>query len=179
MRVLGADIDVAFGRAYRDACDGHAFDQEEGIAFHQHPVGERAAVAFVGVADDVLLIGLDAGGRAPFDPGGKACPSAPTQARGEHFLNRRLRAQRQRALQASKAAMVAIFVERQRVRQSASSEYEPLLFCEVRDVVNAPQRLGVRPTTQEGRLEQLSRLACRDRPVADAPRSGLDLNERL
>ena len=75
--------------------------------------------------------------------------------------------------------MVAIIVERQWVRQSASSEYEPLLFREVRDVVNASQRLGVRSTTQEARLEQLSRLACSDRPVADAPRSGLDLNERL
>ena len=93
MRILGADIDVAFGRADRDACDGHAFDQEEGIALHQHPVGERAAVAFVSVADNVLLVGFDPGARAPFDASRKARPTAPAQARGENLLDRRLRTQ--------------------------------------------------------------------------------------
>jgi hypothetical protein len=38
-----------------EAGDGHALDQQERIAFHQHAVGEGAAVALVGVADDVLL----------------------------------------------------------------------------------------------------------------------------
>ena len=40
--IFGADIDVAVGRAHRDAGDGHAFDQHEGIAFHDHAVGEGA-----------------------------------------------------------------------------------------------------------------------------------------
>ena len=55
VRIFRADIDVALGGADRDAGDGHAFDQHEGIAFHDHAVGEGAAVAFVGVADDVFL----------------------------------------------------------------------------------------------------------------------------
>ena len=93
VRIFGADIDVASRRADRDAGDRHALDQEEGIAFHQHAVGERAAVALVGVADDVLLIGLDAGGRAPFDAGRKARPAPPAQAGGQNLLDRRLRTQ--------------------------------------------------------------------------------------
>ena len=55
MRVFGAQVDVALRGADREAGDGHAFDEHEGIAFHQHAVGEGAGVAFVGVADDVFL----------------------------------------------------------------------------------------------------------------------------
>src|SRR5256886_11800088 len=33
MRVLGPQIDVALGRAHRDAGDGHALDQRQRIAF--------------------------------------------------------------------------------------------------------------------------------------------------
>ena len=55
MRIFGADVDVALGRADRDAGDRHALDQHERIALHDHAVGEGAAVALVGVADDVLL----------------------------------------------------------------------------------------------------------------------------
>ena len=58
VRIFGADIDVAFGRADGDAGDRHALDQHEGVAFHDHAVGEGAAVAFVGVADDVFLSAL-------------------------------------------------------------------------------------------------------------------------
>ena len=56
MRIFGADIDVALGGADRDAGNRHAFDQHEGIAFHDHAVGEGAAVALVGIADDVFLL---------------------------------------------------------------------------------------------------------------------------
>ena len=55
MRIFGADVDEALGRADGEAGDGHAFDQDEGIAFHDHAVGEGAAVALVGIADDVFL----------------------------------------------------------------------------------------------------------------------------
>jgi len=70
----------------------------EGIALHQHAVGERAAVAFVGVADDIFLIGVDASSRAPFDAGRKPGAAPPTQARRQNLLDRRLGAKRQRAL---------------------------------------------------------------------------------
>ena len=179
MRIFGANIDIAFGRADRDARDRHALDEEEGIALHQHAVGERAAVALVGVADDVLLISVDAGGRAPFDAGRKACPAAPAQARGQNLLDRRLRAQRQRALQAPKPAMAAIIVERQRVRQAAAGEDEPLLPREIGDVVDAAQRLGMRAAVSGSPPRTVGRLTRRDRTVTDAAGSRLHLDERL
>ncbi len=45
MRIFRADVDVALGGADGDACDRHAFDHDEGIAFHDHAVGKGAAVA--------------------------------------------------------------------------------------------------------------------------------------
>ena len=51
--------------------------KEERIALHQHAVGEGAAVALVGVADDIFLVGLDAGDRAPFDAGRETRAAAP------------------------------------------------------------------------------------------------------
>ena len=54
VRIFRADVDVALGRADREAGDRHALDQHERIAFHQHAVGEGAGIALVGVADDVF-----------------------------------------------------------------------------------------------------------------------------
>src|SRR5690606_16842211 len=45
VRIFRADVDVALGRADGDAGDGHALDEHEGIALHDHAVGEGAAVA--------------------------------------------------------------------------------------------------------------------------------------
>ena len=54
-RVLGAHVDDAFGGAHHVAADDHAFEQRVRIAFDLVAVHVRAGVAFVGVADDVLL----------------------------------------------------------------------------------------------------------------------------
>src|SRR5262249_27024122 len=48
MGIFRPAIDIALGRADADAANRHAFDQRERIALHDHAVGERAAVAFVG-----------------------------------------------------------------------------------------------------------------------------------
>ena len=63
MRILAAQIDVAARRADRETGNRHALDQAERIAFHQHAIGKCAGVAFIGIADDVLLRTL--GARAP------------------------------------------------------------------------------------------------------------------
>ena len=60
MRIFGAEIDKALGRANGHARNRHTFDEGVGVAFHQHPVGEGAAIAFVRVADNVFLIGFGA-----------------------------------------------------------------------------------------------------------------------
>ena len=83
VRIFAADIDVALLRADRMGGDRHALDQLEGIAFHQHAVGEGAAVALVGVADDVFARARRLGDGAPLDPGRKPRPAAPAQARCE------------------------------------------------------------------------------------------------
>ena len=52
--VLGADIDVALGRARGNARDDHALDDLVRVALHAGAVHEGAGVALVAVADDVL-----------------------------------------------------------------------------------------------------------------------------
>src|SRR5262245_14609039 len=71
VRRVRAVVDVALGGADRDAGDRHALDHNEGVAFHDHAIGEGAAIAFVGVADDVFAIGTGLRHRLPLDPGWK------------------------------------------------------------------------------------------------------------
>ena len=80
--ILGADVDVALGGADGDAGDGHAFDEAVRVAFHQHAVGEGAAVALVGVAADVFLVGLGVVHGLPLDAGREAGAAAAAQAGG-------------------------------------------------------------------------------------------------
>src|SRR5262249_27184391 len=105
MRIFGADVDVALSSANGDACDGHAFDHHEGIAFHYHAIGEGAAVALVGVADDELAVGARLRHRLPLDTSWKAGAAAPTQSGCRDVSKDLVRRQHQRALQALVAAM--------------------------------------------------------------------------
>ena len=85
-RVLRAQVDVTLVRAHRETGNRHGLDQAERIAFHEHAVGERAAVAFIGVARDVLLLTLGIGDRAPLDAGREARAAAAAQPRfGDEF----------------------------------------------------------------------------------------------
>ena len=113
MRIFRADVDVALGRARRDAGDGHAFDQHEGVAFHDHPVGEGAAVAFIRIADDVFAVGDRIHHRLPLDAGRKASAATAAQAAVGHFLNHVGRRHGHGALQALQAAMRLVVFERQ------------------------------------------------------------------
>ena len=100
VRIFGADVDVAIGGAHRDAGNGHAFDQHEGVAFHDHAVGEGARIAFVGITDDVFLLRPGVGHRAPFDAGGEASAAAAAQAGGDDLLDDRFRPGGERLRQA-------------------------------------------------------------------------------
>ena len=151
VRIFRADVDIALRRADRERRDRHALDQQERIALHQHPVGEGAAVAFVGVADDVFLVGCGAGDRAPFDPGGETRAAAPAQARGENLLDRLRRPHRQRPFEPGEAAMPAIVVERQRIDDAARAKRSTLLAFEKSDVLDEPERLRVRAAGEKAR----------------------------
>ena len=75
--------------------------------------------------------------------------------------------------------MTAIVVKREGVRQTAAREHEALLAGEVGDVFDPAKRLGMRAAGKKVRREQLSRLARRDRTIADPASGSLDLDERL
>ena len=72
---------IAAGGPDGEGGDGHALDEHERIAFHDHAVGVGAAVAFVGVADDVFLVARRLEHGAPLDAGGETRAAAPAQAR--------------------------------------------------------------------------------------------------
>jgi hypothetical protein len=100
VRVFGADVDVALGRAGGDARDGHALDEHERVALHRHAVGESARVAFVGIADDVLLRGRRGHHRLPLDARRERRAATAAQARVEHLLHHFFGLEAQRAAQA-------------------------------------------------------------------------------
>ena len=87
-RIFRPDVDVTLVRADRVAGDRHAFEHAMRVAFQHAAVHERAGIAFVGVADHVLLaaaVGL--GDRAPLQPGGKAGAAAPAQPALRHLVD--------------------------------------------------------------------------------------------
>src|SRR3546814_3513754 len=80
--------------------DRHPLDQAERIAFHQHAIRKGAAVALIGIADDIFGGARRIEHGLPLDPGRKACAAAPAQAacldRVDDLL-RRLRPRRLRS----------------------------------------------------------------------------------
>ena len=79
-RVLGTDIDDGRGSADGIGTDEHAFDEVMGVAFDDRAVHERTGVAFVGVADEVLLIAFGILRRSPFEGGGETGAAAAAEA---------------------------------------------------------------------------------------------------
>ena len=89
--VLGADVDVA--AVGRDGVGGqhHAFNEPEGVAFHDRAVHEGAGVALVAVADHIaggLLLAHDL---LPLAAGGISAAAAAAKARGVHLVGHGLR----------------------------------------------------------------------------------------
>ena len=87
-RVLGPAVDVALGGADGVGGDEHALDHPEGVALQDGPVHERARVALVGVADEVLLGGRDVEGDLPLLPGGEARAAPAAQPGLDHQCRR-------------------------------------------------------------------------------------------
>ena len=134
--IFAAQVDIALGRANGDTGDHHPFDQGEGIALHDHPVGKGAAVALIGVADDVFLIRLRTCHRVPFDSCREPRATTATQpAFGDfgHDLGAR---HTHRAAQANQSAMRAVVVQIKRVDHATAGECQAGLLCKKRDIGN-------------------------------------------
>ncbi len=70
--------------------------QRVGVALEQRAVHERARVALVGVADQVLVVARRVAAELPLAPGGKARPAAAAQAGLLDLLDHLLRVHVQR-----------------------------------------------------------------------------------
>ena len=105
MGVFDAKVDVAFGRPNGNCGDRHSLDENERIAFHEHAVRERAGIALVRVAGDVLLIGGLIEHSLPFDAGWKGRAAASAQPGIDHFLHDRGGADPERSRQAPVTVM--------------------------------------------------------------------------
>ena len=149
--VFGTDVEVAFGSAERVAGDHHTFDDFEGVAFEDRTVHERAGVAFVTVADDVFLIGLDVGRELPFTAGGEATAATAADARGEDFVDDFLRGHLgDGPLQAFEAIVAEGFFEEVRIDERAAVESDTdLLLVEVDIVLFSDFLVGLRVNVEE------------------------------
>ena len=177
--IFGADVDEALRRADGDAGDRHPLDQHEGIAFHDHAVGEGAAVALVSIADDVFPVGERVGNGLPLDPGREAGAAAAAQSRLGDLLDDCRGSHRQRPLQAGIAAMSAVIVERTRIDDAAAGEGEPRLPLEERDRLGDAEVQGMLVPGGDCRIEHAPRIGHGHRAIGDAARRGLDLDHRL
>src|SRR5262249_15589352 len=115
---LAPYIDVSNLRPDRVAADGAPFDQQVGIALHEHVVLERARLALVGVAADVLRPGGVLEDELPFEPGWKSGAAAATQTGGFHTLDHVVRphGRHGRAERLVAARVLDVEVERERIR---------------------------------------------------------------
>ena len=94
-RVLVAHVHVAFHRAVAGADgvggDDHALDDAVRVALEHGAVHERARVALVGVADDVVLLAGVGAAVAPLPARGEAGAAAAAQAALLDFVDHGLR----------------------------------------------------------------------------------------
>ncbi len=178
VRIFRADIDVAFGGADGDARDRHAFDYDERIALHDHAVGEGAAVAFVGVADDVFAVGAGLRHRLPLDAGREARTAAPAQSGSGDFSEDVVRAERQRPLQSLVPRMVAVILDRARIDHAAAGKRQPGLPLQPGNFVGETEPQGVRAMARH-RIEQRGDVRRTDRAVRDAALHRRHLDHRF
>ena len=150
-RVFGADIEVTFSGSERIACDHHALDDFEGVAFEDRTVHECAGVALVAVADDVFLVGLDVGRELPFAGGRESSAATAADTRGQDFVDDLLRGHRgEDFLEAFEGVVAEGFLKKVRIDERAAVEGDAdLLLVEV-DVVLAHDLLvGLRVDVEE------------------------------
>ena len=85
--VFGPQVDQTERSADGPRPDGHAVEDQIGELAEDEPVFERARLALVGVADDVLGPPLLGRGQVPLHPGGEARSAASLEPGLAHVLD--------------------------------------------------------------------------------------------
>ena len=85
--IFRPDIEKTLMRPDGVHADHHALQHPVREGLEDHPVHERARIAFVAVADDVLDVPGGRAGQFPFDAGGETRAAAAAQAAGLHLRN--------------------------------------------------------------------------------------------
>jgi hypothetical protein len=133
-RILGADVDDALGRAHRVSADDHALEQRMRVALDLVAVHVSAGVALVGVADDVLGVGLGLGQKIPFVAGEEARAAASAQPGGLDLLDYIVRAPvDQHFVEGLIAAHRDVLLDVRGVDEPAVAQHNLLLPLEERD----------------------------------------------
>ncbi len=135
-RVLGAAVDVAHLRADGVAGEDHALDQGMGVALERRTVHERAGVALVRVADDVLGPALRLPGQLPLRAGGEAAAAAAAQPGANQLVDHALGGHlAERLLETAVAVHREVVVERLGVDEAAVGEDDAELLLLEGDAV--------------------------------------------
>ena len=180
MRVFGADVDVTLRRPNRDAGDRHALDQNEGIALHDHAIRKGAAVALIGITDDVFLLGRGIGHGLPFDSGREARPAAAAQPRLGHLIHHGGGRHLQGAREALVAVVGAVIVQRARIDDAATRKCEPCLILQIRNLFGFAQSQRMVLAAIRGRgLQDRDRVRHGDGSIGDPALRGRNLDHRL
>ena len=152
-RIFGANVDDSFGRAHHVTADDHAFQQRVRIALDLVAVHVGAGIAFIGIADDVLLIRLGFGQELPLVAGQVSRAAASAQLGGLDLLDDELRpAVDQHLVQRLVPADRDVFLDVIGIDEAAIAQNDLLLAFEERHFV--PQRhFGIAVPVLDGRRD--------------------------
>ena len=179
VRIFGAHVDVAAGRADCDPGNRHTFDQHIGIAFHDHAIGESTGIALVGIADDVLLVGSRVEHGLPLDPRREGRAAAAAQSRIGQLLDDVRAIRRQRIAQASPATVCRVVLEAERIGDADAGESQAFLPFKVGNVFGVAVGKLVRSALEEVRLEQGRHVRNSHRAVGNAAFGRADFHHRF
>jgi hypothetical protein len=181
---MHADIPSGYRRSPwsrpRDAGDRHAFDQHEGIAFHDHAVGEGAAVAFVGIADDVFAVARGIEHRLPLDAGREAGAAAAAQAGFGHLGDHVGRRHASAFVRPFRPPWACRILQRQRIVTPQRAKGQPRLLGFRKGILSGvSQTERVVAAGEEACIEQAFDVGRLDRPIGDPAIGRVDFDHRL
>ena len=179
VRIFGSDVQIAMAGAHAQPANRHALDQQERITLHDHPIGKGAAVAFIGVADDIFPLARCIGDGFPFDAGRKPGTATAAQPRRLDRIDPRLCPQRAGPGQADTAAVRDIIVKAGRIDNAAARKGHPLLPGEERLVTGLADAQRMRATIEQSGRDKPIDIIGANRAIADPPRGRGHFDQRF